>query len=111
MDISEAFMEHMGEFVTDLAHLERGTKPNTTLQERGSTIRTSADIFLKECWQGIQERSSLTLTQGCSRTCTAENLWSTLTNSIMLMSSCEGNIRLRFLFLFIQPQREKLGVG
>lgn len=42
-----------------------------------------------------RERSSLTLTQGCSRTCTAENLWSTLTNSIMLMSSCEGNIRLR----------------
>lgn len=39
---------------------------------------------------GVNTGKSLTLTQGCSRTCTAENRWSTSTNSIMVMSSCEG---------------------
>lgn len=42
-------------------------------------------------------RESLTLTQGCSRTCTAENRWSTSTSSIIVMSSCEQ----KHLMLFV----------
>jgi len=70
-----------------------GTNMNTTLYKGGDIIRKSAILERNVRSTYRERRKSLTLTQGCSRTCTAENRWSTSTNSIMVMSSC-GRERL-----------------
>lgn len=53
MDKSEAFMGTHGWICDWPGTLREGTKPNTTLQGRGSPIRKSADKILNECWQWI----------------------------------------------------------
>lgn len=55
---------------------------------RGRWPRQETCSSAEEPRRRPREGKPLTLTQGCSRACTAENLWSTSTRSIMVMSSC-----------------------